>query len=125
MANKIFLDANILMEVIFNRSKSKECLNLILGNFGEIYISSLSVHICNYFLEKEGKNVVENALFFLQFDQVELSENLLEQAYQIYSTDFEDAIQVASSVQNNCLELYTLDKNMSKNYGHVVNINVI
>ncbi|MFM7853800.1 MAG: type II toxin-antitoxin system VapC family toxin [Flammeovirgaceae bacterium] len=125
MANKILLDANILMEVIFNRQKSKECLNLIVNNFENAYISSLSVHICNYFLEKESGNIKENGLFFAQFNKFELNNDLLELAYSIYSKDFEDAIQVASCLENNCYEIYTLDKNMAKNYEHLLKIIIL
>lgn len=125
MVTKIFLDVNILMEVIFSRKKSKQCLELIVSNLGNIYISSLSVHICNYFLKKEGKSVKENSVFFTQFDIHDLNSSLLDETYNIYTKDFEDAIQVASFLKSDCVEFYTLDKQMKQNYGQIAKIVVL
>ncbi len=110
------------MEILFSRDKSEKCLEFLVDKIGNLYISNISLHICNYFLEKEKKDILANKIFFDQFGLIDFDSTIIATAYNIYTKDFEDALQVASCLEIDCDQLWTLDKKMQNNYGNVCNI---
>lgn len=122
MTDRIFLDTNLLMELLFNRAKADICRDILQKPEKTFCISALSVHICNYFLEKSGHNPSELQSFFEAFEITPLDKNVLGLSYTIFNQDFEDAIQVASAIVANCQEIYTLDKQISANYADFTKI---
>ncbi|MEI6728972.1 MAG: PIN domain-containing protein [bacterium] len=122
---KIFLDANILLEVLYKRNKESESKSLMAANIGYSVISAVSIHISNYFLEKDKQNIVDKEEFYNAFEIIALSDSIITKAYQIYNQDFEDAIQVASFLQSDCDEFWTLDKKLQTNYGKIATIKLL
>lgn len=124
MDSKVFIDTNILLEIIFVRNKYKLCRKIILDNYKKLYISALSVHICNYFIEKYNLGIEEYKQFFNNFETINLDTKVLELAYQNYTQDFEDSIQVASAINKKCTKFITLDKKLYKQYKNLINIEI-
>lgn len=124
-SKKIFFDTNILMEVVFKRIRLDGCINKIKENPDSNFISSLSVVTVNYFVEKEKGDVFESKDFIDDFFQINLSPEIVEKAYQIYNKDFEDAIQIASFLESDCDEFWTLDQKLKDNYGKIARIRVL
>lgn len=123
-SKKIFIDVNILMEILFERKKFQESKNLVQINRNK-FISCLAIHLCNYFLEKDKRNVSEYQEFFDDFNLVTFDNEIVEKAYQIYNKDFEDAIQIASFLESDCDEFWTLDQKLKDNYGKIAKIRVL
>lgn len=124
MDYKVFIDTNILLEVIFVRNNYKICRKLILDNYKKSYISALSIHICNYFIEKYKLNLEDYKEFFNSFEIVTLDAKLLELAYQNHNKDFEDSIQISSAISAKCDKFITLDQKLLKNYNQLINIEI-
>lgn len=122
----LYLDTNILMEIIFQRVKAKECLE-ILERARNLFISSLYVHIVMYYLEKDAPNLIEDFQEIIgEFFVLDLNSNILQKAYINYdSKDFEDCVQVATCGENNIDSLLTLDKSLAKKYSNKLNITLL
>ena len=125
MDYKVFIDTNILLEVIFVRNNYKICRKLILDNYKNLYISALSVHICNYFIEKYNLNLQEYQEFFNSFEIISLDTKIINSAYKNYNKDFEDSVQIASAISIKCDKFITLDQKLFKNYNHLINIELL
>lgn len=112
----VFLDANIVLEVLLGRDKFLLAQEVISSS-GNTSISILSVHLVFYFGLKEGveKSVLEAAIE---------DNRVLGLAYEDYlwakqncvGYDFEDALQVAIAIRSGCTEFVTLNKTLAQNY---------
>ncbi len=122
MDYKVFFDTNILLEIIFLRKKYKECRDLLEKNSDNVYISILSIHICNYFVKKHNLDVNYYKKFFDYFEIIDFNSDIFDKAYFNYSKDFEDSIQIASALSVQCNQFITLDKKLKNNYGNLLNI---
>ena len=113
----VFLDANILIELIVPKRARYEQVKELLSGYTEVCLSTLTAHLCWYFGRQAGVNdaliatIIESCtlLSFEPVDYYWAREN--EQ-----SEDFEDALQLACSLRNNCETFMTLDKALMKNY---------
>jgi len=120
--NKVFLDANVLMEILFQRSKYGE-VSEMLKNYSNFYISFLTCHILMYYTELE-KLDPNNTFKLLNNTQIlENTDTTFDLATQLYNDkDFEDCIQVATSLENEITDFITLDKSLAKKYSDKLNI---
>lgn len=118
----ICLDVNIILEVILNRAKFKE-VKKILDADDSFCISLLSVHLFYHF-------GVKNGLEFSKLDDFLSDVYILAAGKEAYDlakkirqdNDFEDALQVATALQNKVKVFYTLDQNLAKNYEKLLEI---
>lgn len=117
MANrKIFLDANILIEILESRPKSKKVQKFLFANADRLSISSLTCHIVAYVSGKsQGLETVEEFLadyyvWSLEKDDVQWAIDNRR------NEDFEDALQIAIAIRNGCSEFVTLDEQLAKTY---------
>ena len=51
--DKVFLDANIILEILLDRKHNLKARKLIVAHAGRLHISSLTVHIAVYFGHQE------------------------------------------------------------------------
>ena len=114
---KLFLDANILLEVMMVRSKLKKIGRILHEPKYEFYVSTLSVHILYYFAELEG---IERS--FVK----KLTTDMVTKAQDRYDgKDFEDCLQATCAEAAGCDEILTLDKNFAKNSATKLKVIVI
>ena len=111
--NKIFLDANILIDILKLRNKEgieyKEAIKLL--NSSNIYMSVLSIHIAYYVLKIKPKSKLSNGIndFCNAINILPLSENITSQAMVIGYKDFEDTLQYITAIDNGCDFFLTRD----------------
>ncbi len=113
----VFLDANVLIELIVpGRFRYNEVRD-VLSTYDEVSISMLSVHLCWHFGRQAG---VDDELIASIIDSCNLLTIEPEDYYWArqfeLGNDFEDALQLACALRFNCQELITLDKNFAKRY---------
>lgn len=118
--NKLFLDTNILLEILFQRDQEERCIQ-ILQNFEDLYISSTSLVTVYYFCEKYNFDleVLEN--FLMSFELLSCGEDEYDFAKKIFAgKDMEDALQIACALNNNISSVLTLDRDMQKKYEGII-----
>lgn len=111
--NKIFLDANILIDILKLRNKEgieyKEAIKLL--NSSNIYMSVLSIHIAYYVLKIKPKSKLSNGIndFCNAINTLPLSEDITSQAMVIGYKDFEDTLQYITAIDSGCDFFLTRD----------------
>ncbi len=114
----VFLDANILLEVVLPGRAQQQRVEALLSSLREpTAISMLTVHLVLHFGTKLG---IQQALLFDIIDATKVLD-LTEQDYawaraNQQGNDFEDALQMAVAVRNGCARFLTLDKALAKQY---------
>lgn len=115
---KIFIDTNVIMDVLVKREpfyeQSEKVWALAAEGLLEEYISAISVNNLFYILQKLTSRVkafefVEKVLH--DFRIVPLTRNILFQTKQFTDNDFEDSIQYFSALHEGCESLITRNKN--------------
>lgn len=113
---KVFLDANVLIEILESRPKDKQAIAVLTDSAHRTHISSLTCHIVTYVaMRRVGLRMVED---FLQ-DHIILdllSEDVLWAIENRRNDDFEDALQVAVAIRTGCDTFYTFDAQLAKAY---------
>ncbi len=114
---KIFLDTNILLDLLLDRKNSYEAsiiLNSIdLGLF-EGYISDITLVNVDYIAEKQKKEDEIKEFLILLLETMEIctpDTNLIYEALNLENKDFEDNIQYLLAKKCRCDCLITNDKN--------------
>jgi predicted nucleic acid-binding protein len=107
MKNKLFIDTDVILDVIFKRDKffkdSQQIISLIEKNYFHGYTSSLILANCYYIINSNKNKKTANAaisklrsiLTILPFTDKEIGESLNSNM-----KDFEDAIQYFITVNN-------------------------
>ena len=114
---KIFLDTNILLDILCKREPFyingakiwtliKE--GAIKGFISAIYINNLYYIVKKIKYQKIAKNFIEELLN--DFEIVPLTKDLLSQAITITKKDYEDSIQYFSAINTGCKILITRNK---------------
>ena len=124
----VFLDANILLEIILKgRAKRLQVENFLAALSEPTAISMLSVHLIMHFGRAERANdefledvIRENELLTL------IPEDFVWALVNEKKKDFEDALQMAVAVRTGCKAFVTLDNNLAKAYAELpINIMTI
>ncbi len=118
LKNMVFLDANILLEIILrDRAKKDQVENYLTLVNEPTAISILSVHLIMYFGRKEKaedkfleRTIRENEILTL------LPEDYEWALKNEKRKDFEDALQVAVAVRTGCEKFITIDDKLAKAY---------
>ncbi len=113
--NKVFLDANILLEIMMARSKIEQINLLLHDKASEFFISSLTVHILYYFAEVERiDNQFVQRLAGLA-SHLPLTARAVRLAQERYDgKDFEDCLQAACAELGGCTSIVTIDKRFAR-----------
>ncbi len=114
---KIFVDTNILLDVLTKREPfyvpSARIWTLIGEGIVEGYLSAISVNNL-YYIIKKVKDQKSAELFVDQilndFKIIDLTKNILKQARTVSKKDFEDLIQYFSSLHEGCEIIVTRNK---------------
>ena len=111
---KIFLDTNVLLDVLANRVPFHEPAKTIwsMSERGQLQacISAISFNNIYYIVRKlENKKTADTALCLLRdvFDSIRLDSQILNQAIDSKMGDFEDAIQYFSALRARAKHLIT------------------
>lgn len=103
---KIFLDTNILIDLIVERQPHLTTLQETLPylNHSQIYLSTLSIHIIYYVLKikKDSKLDKRVQTVCSKINLVPLTSSITLQAINTYLTDFEDTLQYYSALDQDC-----------------------
>lgn len=116
---RVYLDANVVLEVIFQRGKEKVARSIIEETQGALCVSALTAHLVTHF----GSKVYDfSALkdFLARFSIFPLNASSFDWAFvNVQRNDFEDALQVAVAIQNGCTDFYTFDEKLARDYASV------
>lgn len=114
--SRLFVDTNILMEIMVGRSKVEQISEIFHNPEYEFFISALTVHILYYFAEIEGieREFVRKLAGLAQ--HLPVNEKMIALAQQRYKgKDFEDCLQAACAELSYCEEILSLDKKFHTN----------
>ncbi len=122
-SDKVFFDANIVLESLLNRKFKPQTDKLIKATPAR-YISALSAHLVMYFGIKVYNKQILNQ-FLNDFVILPLTQDEFIKAQKDSYADFEDALQMATAINNSCNRFYTLDKKMRTHYKNQTDTRVI
>ena len=112
----VFLDANIILELILERQKFQAVENIIRAT-DDHAISMLTVHLIMYFGIKNGVNAETLYGFIGGYKVLDISQSDYRWAKKYcHGSDFEDALQVACAVRSGAKQFITLDKTLANLY---------
>lgn len=113
--SRVLLDANILMEIMFARSKLEPVSAVLHDKRYEFWISALTVHILYYFAEIEGIDRTFTTRLTGLAAHLPITAQTIKLAQKRYNErDFEDCLQAACAELGKCDEILTLDKKFAK-----------
>lgn len=115
-SKKLFLDANVILEIILQRKNYDLVSSYLLQDIDSINISSLSAHLVMHFGTKQF--MAKDLYTFLKdYQMIELSRTDFDWADQnSKNDDFEDALQISCALKYGCTDFVTLDKQLYKDY---------
>lgn len=120
--DSLFLDANILLEIILRRDKETKARQLIQRHPENLFISSLTAHLVVHF----GQSVVALPVlreFLADYTILNLNSADFEWAFtNLRNQDFEDALQLAVAIRNGCSQFVTFDKELATSYAKLMQI---
>jgi predicted nucleic acid-binding protein len=127
MANSVFLDANILMEMLFERAKASDVASNLraLPDDDLLVLSIFSVNVIFYYVEKYGFPKATAHEFIKNYKVLDMNEADYGWARDNDVGDFEDALQIACARRHACAKLITLDQDMDKQYGKYMLVETI
>jgi predicted nucleic acid-binding protein len=101
-----------------------EADSVIQKNFGNMYISALTVHLVMYFgLKAYSADVLKAFLADFTVLAVEPSDVVWAFDHMV-KNDFEDALQVSVALRTGCEVFYTFDRNLYAAYKHLPNLTI-
>jgi len=113
---RVFIDANILLEVILNRPRQRVARQLLADNPANRYISALTGHLVMHF----GSNIATFGTlqaFLADYTLLPLDESNFKWAFtNTLDNDFEDALQLAVATAAGCGRFVTFDQELYKHY---------
>ncbi|WP_029523018.1 PIN domain-containing protein [Persephonella sp. KM09-Lau-8] len=115
---KIFLDTNILLDLLLDRKNSYEAsiiLNSVDVGLFEGYISDITLVNINYIAKKQKKENEIKEFLILLLEAMEIctpDTNLIYEALKLENKDFEDNIQYLLAKKYKCDCLITNDKDL-------------
>jgi predicted nucleic acid-binding protein len=119
---KLFLDTNVILDLIVNRKPFFEDIAKIVTLYEErkcvLVTTSVSLVNCNYILGKNIKKekVLDNLKIFRSFCSIlEVSQSEIDISLNSNFNDFEDAVQHYCALKNNCDYIITRDSKDFKN----------
>ncbi len=109
------IDANMLLEILFNRRLSYKCEQLLSDPTKEYAISDLTLHIIWYMAERHKLSSVNIVDILSVLSVLPLFEDAIALANKRYDgKDFEDCLQAACAETNDFREIITIDKHFQE-----------
>ena len=123
-ASNVFLDANILLEIILERQNQQLAKDLLSKYSDNLNISSLTAHVVTYFGQKRVDLAVLRS-FLRDYVILSLDSEDFEWAFNnMRNNDFEDALQLGVAIRNGCSSFITLHKSLVDTYASLKNISI-
>jgi predicted nucleic acid-binding protein len=125
----IVLDANVLLEILEQRSYYNDVMIVLekqakLGS--DFAISALTVSNTFYLAERHKIPTERVERLVEGYKILNVTNNDVSWALVHYKgVDFEDALQVAISIRENCDTFLTIDNQLAKKYGKSLTIELI
>jgi predicted nucleic acid-binding protein len=120
--NSILLDASIVLELFLNRPKY-DTIQKNLIPYTIKYLTPITVGILFYYAEKEKLSMSRAEAFVSNCEILTIGQSTYNLAEKLYKqNDMEDAIQIASALENNVVEVITLDGAMYKKYHTIIDM---
>ena len=114
MIKVVFLDTNILMDLVFERQpfnqEAEQIFELKHSHQIELNISALRVANVSYFLKKAKKDqtsFIKNLIYWTKI--TDLNKAIIENTLASGFSDFEDGLQYYSALQKECKYIITED----------------
>lgn len=124
MANSIFFDANVLIEIIGRRSNEPAARAILARYATKGAISTLTGHLVIHFGKKD-KALSALKAFLSDYQLLALEPVDFEWAFNnIRDDDSEDSLELAVAIRNGCDRFLTFDKVLYKNYKSLPSISV-
>ena len=120
MSNRIYLDANILLDYVLDRPEKESAAKILqLINNGNIkaYISSSIIHILGYVLSKnfsieKTKEVIISIIHDIEL--IDMPKEIVLQSLNSKMNDIEDALQYHVALYNKIDFFISNDKKLKK-----------
>ena len=123
-ASELFLDANVLLEILLGRDNQAVARRMIEDHNGAIAISALTAHLVVHF----GLAIVDLPIlrkFLADYTLLALDAPDFEWAFNnIRDQDFEGALQLATAIRNGYTEFVTFDRNLANAYSSLSSIRI-
>jgi predicted nucleic acid-binding protein len=120
----LFLDANVLLEILLGRDHEAIARRLIEEQHGAIAISALTAQLVVHF----GQSIVGLPIlrkFLADYTLLALDAPDFEWAFvNSRHQDYEDALQLAVAIRNGCTEFATFDKSLADAYSNLSSIRI-
>lgn len=121
-SKNLFLDASILIS-IFDQDIFLEKIIVVLEKYETYYISPFSYLFGYEKARRNGVNILEIHSLLEFYDIINVDSETIIKAKNISNdSDFEDALQVASCLENGLTDFVTTDKKLAKRYKNLLNI---
>ena len=120
MASKVFLDANVILDFLLQRSGGEHVEPIIesaIKGTIKLYLSSSIIHITTYWLKKEmtPENVKQVLITFLSdISCIDMDHNRVMQALHSDFSDIEDALQYYTALHHKVDCVLSRDKKFIK-----------
>ena len=113
----ICLDANVLIEIILGRTHAQACRDYINSVQDDLAIKLLSLDLLLYFAKSNKLNLPAIEEFLRLYVWLPMTDGDAEWAFRRFAgTDFDDALQIATTIREACTMFVTLDKKLAKKY---------
>lgn len=121
---KIFIDANILVEIIHGRQRFDDAVKFVRRHAGTLAISPLTAHLVMYFGRKIADQTSLEQLLS-DYTILPMSQDEVNWAFShIRDDDFEDALQLACAIHGGCDLFVTLDEQLAQRYRTLPDIKI-
>jgi len=120
MASKIFLDANVLLDLTLKRAdydEAKTILDLAIGGRVQAFTTSSVVHIAGYYIAKVyGSKKAKNLLLGILMDVtiIDLTHEMTIVALSSNLEDIEDSLQYYAAIHHKIDCFISRDKQLKK-----------
>jgi predicted nucleic acid-binding protein len=120
MASKIFLDANILLDLTLKRGgydEAKAILDVVIGGRVQAFTTSSVIHIAGYYLTKAyGSKKAKDLLLGILMDVtiIDLSHEMAIVALSSNLDDIEDSLQYFAAIHHKIDYFISQDKQLKK-----------
>lgn len=123
-SNRVFVDANVLLEIILARSNGIKARRAIAENSGSLFASTLTGHLVMHFCtDVVGLQALQ--AFLTDYQLLSLDQADFDWAFaNVRNDDFEDALQLAVAVRNGCKQFITFDKGLFETYKDLPGITI-
>jgi predicted nucleic acid-binding protein len=121
-----FIDASILMELMFKRGKLQPVVMLLTAADKRFFTSALTVHLLYHFGQRASLNQETIAKVAAMAQVLPVDEATIKNAQRKYrGKDFEDCLQAACAEIGGCDEIVTLDKHFLRDSGTKLAVSVL